>query len=108
MKYDANLEEKKNEVSEMLSILENKELTVVQSTVLKSTIIMMLYNTVESIMSELLSKIHEEISYCQFSKLSRKIRDMMLSYFWSEKCLNQIYVVFSDKKSFPYIRRIYK
>ena len=109
MNNDAVLEKKK-EVSEAINILNNKELNVVQSVVLKSTIIMMLYNSVESTVTELLTYIHDEISSYPFSKLNRNIQNMMLDFFWSKKNTENIFDIFSDKEKFPsydkYIEKI--
>ncbi|HHR6131250.1 TPA: MAE_28990/MAE_18760 family HEPN-like nuclease [Providencia alcalifaciens] len=78
-----------DEINGMIDFIKNMELDMTPTsqklnlTVLKSSVIIMLYNVVESTISRVLCKIHQEIinENVKYYQLSKNIRSLMILYY---------------------------
>lgn len=102
MSSSFSLIEKESEVSNVINLLETTALNNQTSVILKSSIMLMLYNAIEATMTELLETVHEQIAYEKFSDLSKNLQDIMLEYFWTAKPNKHVYDTFLDLESFPF------
>ncbi len=63
-----------------LQQLDNKGGNVKLIGVLKSTVVMMLYNVIESMISSVLHEVHDHVSVVEYNKLKGKLKELFVGY----------------------------
>lgn len=100
--------EKENEVLSFLSFIEDAQGergSIQKSAILKSSLMIVLYNVVESTLTSVLSRLHEEFSKRTYDELSSPIKLLYVRYYFysrSEKnCAENLVNILGGNAPFP-------
>lgn len=114
--FKSGFEERKKEsqlIIDMIRSLESETGSIKKTAILKSTAIMILYNTVESTLYNALQMIHEKLILCNFSLLCEKHRELYIEgHFGTLSNVSKIKIkleqLLDEKLTFPNIDKLQK